>query len=193
MQGRGPVTGREVQTHQTPVGVLVQRGEDEPAVDRFNGGLKLSCFELQLGEAVVDLTRAQVPVFALEAHPVVEGRGVAQREALQELATGEAGRAFELGKQAAMRLFWHGQIDEEREFLACGEQQQLISMAHFWRTQQSQGEVAHLTFLITLCCYHEIRDDTDKRTDFIQRNTRRVERFKGTTTSHPSIIAHNTT
>src|SRR2546430_13674441 len=109
MQGRGPVTGREVQTHQTPVGVLVQRGEDEPAVDRFNGGLKLSCFELYLGEVVEDLTRAQVPVLALEPHPVVEGRGIAQREALQELTTREADRTLELGKQATMCVFRHGQ------------------------------------------------------------------------------------
>src|SRR3989440_7214758 len=107
MQRSGPVTGREVQTHQTPVGVLVQRGEDEPAVDRFNGGLKLSCFELQVGEAVEDLTRAQVPVLALEPHPIVEGRGIAQREALQELTTREAGRTLEPGKQAAMRLLRH--------------------------------------------------------------------------------------
>src|SRR5579864_4451263 len=87
----------------------MQRGEDEPAVDRFNGGLKLSCFELQMGELVEDLTRAQVPVLALEPSPVVEGRGIAQREALQELTTREAGRTLELGKQDAMRLFWHGQ------------------------------------------------------------------------------------
>src|SRR5258706_12392626 len=109
MQGRGPVTGREVQAHQTPVGILVQRGEDEPAVDRFNGGLKLSCFELHLGEAVEDLTRAQMPVLALEPNPIVEGRGIAEREALQELATREADRALEPGKQDAMRLFRHGQ------------------------------------------------------------------------------------
>src|SRR6266705_2431617 len=109
VQGRGPVTGREVQTHQTAVGVLVQRGKDEPAADRFNGGLKLSCFELHLGEVVEDLTRAQVPVLALEAHPVVEGRGIAEREALQELASREAGRALELGQQSATRNFRHGQ------------------------------------------------------------------------------------
>jgi hypothetical protein len=44
-----------------------------------------TCFELHLGEAVEDLTRAQVPVLALEPNPIVEGRGIAQREALQEL------------------------------------------------------------------------------------------------------------
>jgi hypothetical protein len=77
VQGRGPVTGREVQAHQTPVGILVQRGEDEPAVDRFHGRLKLFRFELQLGEPVEDLTHAQVPVFALEPSPVVESRGIA--------------------------------------------------------------------------------------------------------------------
>src|SRR5207237_7820499 len=104
-----PVTGREVQAHQTPVSVLVQWGEDEPAVDRFNGGLKLSCLELHLGKAVEDLTRAQVPVLALEPHPIVEGRGIAQRETLQELATREADRALEPGKQVAMRPFRHGQ------------------------------------------------------------------------------------
>src|SRR5207253_8737675 len=108
MQRSGPVTGREVQAHQAPVGVLMQWGEDEPAVDRFNGSLKLSCFELHLGEAVEDLTRAQVPVLALEPHPVVEGRGIAERETLQELAMREAGRTLEPGKQVAMRLFRHG-------------------------------------------------------------------------------------
>src|SRR5437763_7557634 len=84
-------------------------GEDEPAADRFNGGLKLSCFELHLGEAVEDLTRAQVPVFALEPNPVVEGWGIAQREALQELPSREAGRTLELGEQSATCDFRHGQ------------------------------------------------------------------------------------
>src|SRR5947209_1694393 len=87
----------------------MQWGEDEPAVDRFNGGLKLSCFELHLGEAVEDLIDTQVPVLALEPHPIVEGRGIAEREAFQELASREAGRALEPGKQAAMLLFRHGQ------------------------------------------------------------------------------------
>jgi hypothetical protein len=41
---------------------------------------------------------------------------------------------------------FHRQIDEEREYLACREQQQLISMAHFRRTQQGEAYVAHLTF-----------------------------------------------
>src|SRR6266851_5679615 len=109
MQRSDPVTGREVQAHQTPVSIFMEWGEDEPAMDRFNGSLKLSCFELHLGEAVEDLTRAQVPVLALEPDPVVESRGIAEREALQELATREAGRALELGKQGAMRLFRHGQ------------------------------------------------------------------------------------
>ena len=77
VQGRGPVTGSEVQAHQTPVGILMQWGEDEPAVDRFKSRRQLSCFELQLGEPVEDLTRAQVPVFALEPSPVVESRGIA--------------------------------------------------------------------------------------------------------------------
>src|SRR5689334_13881150 len=97
----------------------MQWGEDEPAVDRFNGGLKLSCFELHLGEAVEDLTRAQVPVLALEPHPVVEGRSIAERETLQELATREADRVLEVGKQAAMRLFRHGQRRLGRRTCQC--------------------------------------------------------------------------
>jgi hypothetical protein len=36
---------------------------------------------------------------------------------------------------AHMEAAFHCQIDEEREFLARGEQQHLIGMAHFWRTQ----------------------------------------------------------
>src|SRR5260370_6883369 len=107
MQRGDPVTGREGQTDQTAVGILLERGEDEPAADRFNGGLKLSCFELHLGEAVEGLTRAQVPVLALEPHPIVEGRGIAEREALQEFATREADRAVGSGKRGARRLFWH--------------------------------------------------------------------------------------
>src|SRR5260370_8000328 len=55
------------------------------------------------------------------------------------------------------------QVDEQREFLARGEQQRLIGMAHFWRTQYCEAYVAHLTVLITLYCYHEIRDATDSR------------------------------
>src|SRR5260370_2560922 len=97
-----PVTGREVQTHQTPVGILLQRGEDEPAADRFNGGLKLSCFELHLGEAVEGLTRAQGPVLALEPHPIVEGRGIPGRESRPELAPPEAARALEAGEPGGM-------------------------------------------------------------------------------------------
>ena len=95
VQGGGPVTDCKVQAHQAAVGVLLQRGEDEPAADRFNGRLKLSCLELQVGEPVEDLIGVQVPVFALEAQPVVESRGIAQREALQERSTREADRALE--------------------------------------------------------------------------------------------------
>src|SRR5437588_11646478 len=36
---------------------------------------------------------------------------------------------------ARMDATFHRQIDEEREFLARGEQQHLISMAHLWRSQ----------------------------------------------------------
>src|SRR5436190_17074892 len=98
-----------MQAHQPPVGLLMQWGEDEPAIDRFNGRHKLSCFELELGEPVEDLVDAQVPVLALEAHPVVESRGIAQREALQELTTRETDRLLELAKQAVMHVLWHGQ------------------------------------------------------------------------------------
>jgi hypothetical protein len=38
-----------------------------------------------------------------------------------------------------MDAAFYRQIDEEREFLACGEQQHLIGMAHFWRTQECQA------------------------------------------------------
>src|SRR2546430_7198995 len=88
-----------MQAHQTPVGLLMQWGEDEPAIDRCNGHLKLSCFELEPGEPVEDLVDTQVPVLALEPHPVVEGRGIAQREAFQELTASEAGHPLELAKQ----------------------------------------------------------------------------------------------
>ena len=67
-----------------------------------------------MGEAVVDLTRAQVPVFALEPSPVVESRGIAERKALQELTTCEAGCTLELVKQAAVFIFWHGQCRVSR-------------------------------------------------------------------------------
>src|SRR5579885_1363069 len=46
VQRGDPVTGREVQAHQTLVGILMQWGEDEAAPDRFNSSLKLSCLEL---------------------------------------------------------------------------------------------------------------------------------------------------
>jgi hypothetical protein len=85
-----------------------------------------------------------------------------------------------------------GQNCSER-FLHVREQQQLIGMAHFRRTQQCQGEVANLTFLITLCCYPVRRDDTGKRTDSIERNKNMSERFKSTTLCNLCIIAHNTT
>jgi len=40
---------------------------------------------------------------------------------------------------AQMEVAFHRQIEEEREFLACGEQQHLIGMAHFRRTQECQA------------------------------------------------------
>jgi hypothetical protein len=49
-----------VQAHQTLVGILLQWGEDEPAVDRCNGSHKFACFKLPLGEPVEDLIDAQV-------------------------------------------------------------------------------------------------------------------------------------
>jgi hypothetical protein len=55
----------------------MQRGEGEPAVDCCNGTLKLSCFKLEVREPVEDLVDMQVPVLALGAYPVVEGRGIA--------------------------------------------------------------------------------------------------------------------
>ncbi len=58
---------------------------------------------------------------------------------------------------AQMDAAFHRQVDEEREFLARGEQQRLIGMAHFRRTQQGEGYSAHLTVLITLC-YHVRRE-----------------------------------
>src|SRR6266516_1415444 len=79
----------------------------------------------------------------------------------------------ELGEVfARMDATFYRQIDEEREFLARGEQQHLIGMAHFWWTQQGEAYVAHLTLLITLSCYSKLRDITDMKTDIIARNTR---------------------
>ncbi len=40
---------------------------------------------------------------------------------------------------AQMDAAFYCQIDEEREFLARGEQQRLIGMAHFWRTQYCEA------------------------------------------------------
>ena len=45
-----------------------------------------------------------------------------------------------LGERLAqMDAAFYCQIDEQREFLARGEQQRLIGMAHFWRTQYCQA------------------------------------------------------
>src|SRR5260221_3754820 len=52
--------------------------------------------------------------------------------------------------------------------------------------------VAHLTVFITLCCYHEIRDATEKRADSKEWNKRMSESFKLATTYNLSIIAQNT-
>ena len=93
---------------------------------------------------------------------------------------------------ARMDAAFHRQIDEEREFLARGEQQHLISMAHFRWAQQCQVEVTHLTLLITLCCYHMRREDRDMRTDFTERKKSRLKSFKLPLTIHLSIIAQNT-
>jgi hypothetical protein len=38
-----------------------------------------------------------------------------------------------------MDAAFYCQVDEQREFLARGEQQRLIGMAHFWRTQYGQA------------------------------------------------------
>jgi hypothetical protein len=40
---------------------------------------------------------------------------------------------------AQMDAAFYCQIDEKREFLTCGEQQQLISMTGFWGTQQCEA------------------------------------------------------
>lgn len=40
---------------------------------------------------------------------------------------------------AQMDAAFYYQIDDEREFFACGEQQQLISMTDFWGTQQCEA------------------------------------------------------
>ena len=40
---------------------------------------------------------------------------------------------------AQMDAAFYCQIDEQREFLACGEQQQLISMMDFWVPQQCEA------------------------------------------------------
>jgi starvation-inducible DNA-binding protein len=119
VQGRAPVTGRKVQAHQTLVGILLQGIEDEPALDRGNGGGQLSCLEVQVGEAVEDLAGAQVPAVALEAHPVIERRSIAQRKALQKRPTGKAGRALEPGEQASMGVFWHGKRRASRRARRC--------------------------------------------------------------------------
>src|SRR5690349_1394067 len=84
-------------------------GCEVQAPDRFNGGGKLSCFELQVGEAVEDLGDTQVPEVALRAHPVVESQSLTQRKALQKRTTWEAGRALELGEEMVLHLFWHAQ------------------------------------------------------------------------------------
>jgi hypothetical protein len=43
------------------------------------------------------------------------------------------------------------------------------------------GTEVHLTLLITLSVYHEIRDNIDQSVDSTSRNKRRSERFKSTT------------
>jgi hypothetical protein len=63
----------------------------------------------------------------------------------------ELGQVF-----ARMDATFYRQIEKEREFLARGEQQHLIGMAHFWWTQECEAYVAHLTLLITLSCYYEV-------------------------------------
>ncbi len=105
-QGTDPVPGCELQAHQPLVGVLMQRVEGEPAVDRCHGRLKLSRFKLEEREPVEDLIDVQVPVCALRAYPVVEVRRITQRKALQELAAREAGCALEPGELAAPFAFW---------------------------------------------------------------------------------------
>ena len=91
----------------------MQWGEDEPALDRCNGGCKFSRFKLQMREPFKDLIDAQVPVLALGPNPIVKGRGIAERKALQKLASREASRPFNVPFNTmlnAMRL----SFDEEK-------------------------------------------------------------------------------
>jgi hypothetical protein len=74
---------------------------------------------LEVGESVEDLVDVQVPVFALGAHPVIEGRGSAQREALQEFTTRKIGGALKLGKQATTFVFGHAQSCTGRRVRHC--------------------------------------------------------------------------
>src|SRR5579864_6989635 len=60
-----------------------------------------------------------MPVLALGPNPIVKGRSIAEREALQELASREAARALELGQQVVMRLFRHGQSRVSRLTRQC--------------------------------------------------------------------------
>jgi hypothetical protein len=43
------------------------------------------------------------------------------------------------------------------------------------------GAEVHLTLLITLSVYHEIRDDTDQGVDYIYSNKKRLKNFTSTT------------
>ena len=80
------VSARQVQAHQAAVGRFVQGVVLKPALAGSDGRLCLPSFRLHLREAVKNRFHLPVGLLPPQRCPVVEGRSVLQRKAIEEIA-----------------------------------------------------------------------------------------------------------
>src|SRR6266487_1199255 len=98
-QGSDAISQRETQAHLVPVAFFIQRIEAQPATHGIDGPFYVSCSFVEPGQSIEELVRAQVPVLAVLARPIVEKLRVAQSEARQEWAAHQARSLLELRQQ----------------------------------------------------------------------------------------------
>ena len=103
-QRRRPVASAEMQLHQVAMRLLVEWIEGQPAQHGIDRALDLAGFGVQLHEPLAHCLRPMAPDLALNAGPLVEGRGVAECEAFEKIAAIALDRRLEPIQQAAPRF-----------------------------------------------------------------------------------------
>ncbi len=84
--------------------LLVERIESQPAQHRIDRALDLAGLGLELREPLAHCLRSMAPDLALNAGPLVEGRGIAEGEAFEKIAAIALDRRLEPIQQAAPRF-----------------------------------------------------------------------------------------